>query len=149
VRYDGGHCLHHPDSSGQDLISKWQQQGLLLPLCPEVAGGLPVPRPAAEIQEKSANLRVVSDQGNDVTHQFQNGAQQALGLCRQHNIHIAILKEGSPSCGSGLINDGSFTKTKIQGEGVTTALLRQHGILVFNESQAEEVRKLLEHEITS
>jgi len=143
VRYDGGHCLNHPDASGQDLISQWQQQGLLLPLCPEVAGGLPVPRPAAEIQAQGMALQVLTLEHIDVTTHFQSGAEQALALCKKHNIHIAILKEGSPSCGSGLINDGSFTNTKIQGEGVTTQLLRKHGIRVFNEMQTEDVLLVL------
>ncbi len=139
MRYDGGNCLNHPDTSGQDLITQWQQQGLLLPLCPEVAGGLPVPRPAAEIQTQGMALQVLNVAHNDVTAHFQSGAKQALALCKKYNIHIAVLKEGSPSCGSGLINDGSFTKTKIQGEGVTTQLLREHGIEVFNEMQTEDV----------
>lgn len=84
-------------------------------------------------------LRVRTAENIDVTHHFRSGARQALALCQALDIHIAILKEGSPSCGSGLINDGSFTKTKIAGDGVTTRLLRQHGIVVFNEMETEAV----------
>ncbi|MDQ6989116.1 MAG: DUF523 domain-containing protein [Mariprofundaceae bacterium] len=139
VRYDGGDCLHHLNPQTQQQLKTWQQQGILLPLCPEVAGGLPVPRPAAEIQGD----KVKTQAGIDVSIAFEAGAQRALALCQQYNIHIAILKQGSPSCGNTLINDGSFAKKKIAGQGKTAMLLQQHGVLVYNEMQLADVQKLL------
>jgi uncharacterized protein YbbK (DUF523 family) len=106
-----------------------------------VAGDLPVPRDAAEIQSGDGYSvldslgRVITSNGKDVTDCFLQGAQQALALCRQHAIRVAILTELSPSCGSSQIYNGSFNRSRIHGVGVTTALLQRHGISVFNPSQ--------------
>jgi len=139
VRYDGGDCRQ----SG--LLAQWQDEGLLIPICPEVAGGLPTPRPPAEIVSGCGNSILCGDgcvqreNGEAVTDAFVDGAERALALCMQHQISFAILKEGSPSCGSSRVNDGTFSGTKIQGEGVTAALLRRHGIIVFSESEVEQL----------
>ena len=135
VRYDGGDCRQG------GIIQAWLDQGRLVALCPEVAGGLPVPRLPAEIADGSG--RVLRQDGKEVTAAFTAGGEQALALCREHGIGIAVLKEGSPSCGSSLINDGSFTGVKVAGEGVTAALLRQHGIHVFSERQLDEAMACL------
>ena len=134
VRYDGGDCRQG------GVLQKWLEQGRLVALCPEVAGGLPVPRPPAEI---AAGGRVLRQGGEDVTAAFVAGAERAVALCREHGIAMAILKEGSPSCGSHLINDGSFAGVKIAGEGVAAALLRRHGIRVFSERQLAEAEHFL------
>ncbi len=139
MRYDGADCCHHLDAEYQTLLRYWQQQGLLLSLCPEVSGGLPVPRAAAEIVAH----QVLTQAGDDVTHAFERGAAKALSLCQQHHIKYAVLKQGSPSCGNNLINDGSFSKTKIQGQGVTARLLTQHGIHVFNEKELANLQSRL------
>ena len=131
MRYDAKDCLKHWDDESLKLIKAWQSQGLLLALCPEVSGGLSVPRPAAEIQGK--HVRTLA--GEDVTSAFAFGAQCALNLCKQNDIQYAILKQGSPSCGNSRINDGSFAQTKVMGEGVTAKLLRANGIQVFNETE--------------
>jgi len=136
VRYDGGNCLQN-----STLLERWQQEGRLVPLCPEVAGGLPVPRLPAEIQPDG---RIVNIEHDDVSDAFRRGAEKALQLCREHGITIAILKEGSPSCGSSQINDGSFSKTRIDGAGITTRLLRDNGVQVFSELELEKVETLLE-----
>lgn len=118
-----------------ELLTLWQQQARLISICPEVISGLPVPRPPAEIDLISG--KVITVEGDDVTDKFNRGAQQALTLCQQHNIKFALLKESSPSCGSNTIYDGSFSQQKIIGEGVTTRLLRQHGIKVYSEDSIE------------
>lgn len=118
---------------------RWQQEGRFIAICPEVTGGLPTPRPPAERQGD----RVINTEGADVTCEFAKGAQAALQLAKDHQISIAILKQNSPSCGSLFIYDGSFTGKKVQGEGLTAALLRQHGILVFGEDQLDEVEQEL------
>lgn len=126
VRYDGK-C----QSLLNETLLHWRQNKQVVSFCPEVAGGLSVPRQPAEIQGESQCI--VTCDGVDVSEQFNKGAQRALKLCQQHNIGIALLKESSPSCGSTTIYDGTFTDKKINGEGVTTALLRKNGIRVFSE----------------
>jgi uncharacterized protein YbbK (DUF523 family) len=137
VRYDGKAKQRHVA-----ILEQWQVEGRLISICPEVAGGLPVPRPAAEIQGD----RVVNRQGVDVSHAFAVGAQKALELCQKHHIHIAILKEGSPSCGVTRIYDGTFQGIHIVGQGITAQLLREHGIDVFHEHQLDKVEALLDSE---
>ena len=113
-------------------LQQWQQQGRIIAICPEVMGGLPVPRPAAERQ---ADGRILSCDGHDVSQAFQRGARQAVAIARQHQIRIAILKARSPSCGHGKIYDGSFSKQLTDGDGLTCAQLKALGVLVFDESQ--------------
>ncbi|MCP4320553.1 MAG: DUF523 domain-containing protein [Psychromonas sp.] len=135
VRYDAKlKTLQHP------LIEKWLAEGIALPVCPEVLGGLPTPREAAEIQ---VNGQIKTGLGEDVTEPFKNGAQQTLSLALKHNIKIAILTERSPSCGSTEIYDGNFSRTVIEGEGETTKLLRKNGVMVFNQFQLQHVEKQL------
>ena len=138
VRYDGT-----GRRSDDALFALWRDQGRLVPICPEVRGGLPVPRPAAEIRGGygedvlAGRARVLTRDGTDVTRHFVAGARQALDQARAHAVRIAILKEGSPSCGSLRVFDGTFGGRKVPGEGVTTALLERHGIAVFAEDALE------------
>lgn len=134
VRYDGGSC---PQQGTH--WERWQREGRLVPLCPEMAGGLDCPRVPAEIHGE----HVINADGADVTGPFQVGAQQALMLAREHGIRMAILKEGSPSCGSHRINDGSFSDRKVAGQGITAALLEANGIRVFSEEQIGEAAQFL------
>jgi len=137
VRYDGtGKLLVHP------LISQWQQQKRLVSICPEISGGLPVPRDPAEINPLSG--QVITEKGINVTPQFTQGADSALTLCLTHNIRFAILKESSPSCGSTFIYDGTFNNKKITGAGITTQRLTQQGIKVFSEDNLAALVLLLD-----
>ena len=105
----------------------------LIPVCPETAGGLPTPRdPSERLGDK-----VLSNQGRDVTAQYQKGAETALRLARRYGCKAALLKEKSPSCGSGLIYDGSFTGTLVTGDGLTAQALKEEGLIVFGESDTE------------
>ena len=136
VRYNGETIpLSHP------LLSLWQQQNRFVALCPEVFGGLTVPREPAEQQP---NNKILTISGKDVSAQFNLGAKQALTLCQQHNIRFALLKESSPSCGSTLIYDGSFSNQKITGQGLTCKMLIQAGIRVFSEDNIEQLVSLLD-----
>jgi len=143
VRYDGGDCRQG------GLLEQWQREGRIIPLCPEVAGGLPIPRPAAEINNGDAdsvlrgNNRVQRESGTDVTDAFVEGAEKALALCIKHKVQIAVLKEGSPSCGVTRVNDGTFCKHKVSGTGVTTKLLQRHAIVVFSEEQLSDALQRL------
>lgn len=117
-----------------------------MPVCPEVAGGFGVPRPPAEIADAASGAsvlsgaaRVIDVRGEDVTAQFVNGAHVALELALAHDV----LVDGSPSCGSRAIYDGSFAGHKHAGAGVTTALLSQHGIEVFAETEIDALHARL------
>ncbi|MGE7959817.1 DUF523 domain-containing protein [Pseudomonas sp. NPDC089530] len=143
VRYDGA-------ASGPfDLLASWQAEGRVVALCPEVAGGLPTPRAAAEIPGGQGGevldglAQVITTEGEDVSAEFLSGARQALELVRQHQIRIAVLKANSPSCGNLLTYDGSFSGVKVSGEGVTAALLKRAGVQVFSELQLAEAAAAL------
>jgi uncharacterized protein YbbK (DUF523 family) len=147
VRYDGG--ANGPFA----LLQRWQAEGRVVVLCPEVAGGLPTPRPAAEIpsgqgaQVLDGRLPVLTIDGDEVTAAFVAGAEQALALVRQHGIRLALLKARSPSCGNRENYDGSFGGVKVAGEGVTAAALRRAGVQVFSEEElpaAEAALRALE-----
>lgn len=143
VRYDGG--AHGPFA----LLERWQAEGRIVALCPEVAGGLPTPRPPAEIpggqgaQVLEGARPVLSVDGVDCTAAFLAGAAQALALVERHGIRLALLKARSPSCGNLENYDGSFTGSKVAGEGVTAAALRRAGVQVFNEEQLPEAARAL------
>ena len=135
VRYDGrDNLVDHP------ALQQWQAEGRLVELCPEVCGGLPIPRPPAEIQPDG---RVLTTQGDDVTAAFRAGADRALALCRRHHIRLALLKENSPSCGSHFIYDGQFSGTRVAGQGLTAAALQAAGIRVFSEHQIDQLATAL------
>ena len=144
VRFDG-----RAKEIKHAILQRWQEQGRLLPICPEVSGGLPVPRPAAEISACSAEDvidgrgQVLTENGDDVTRYFLCGAQHALILCRQQKIRLAILKENSPSCGSTQVYGGTFDAKLVPGAGITSTLLRQNGIAVYNELEIDEADKYL------
>ncbi|MBY5993304.1 DUF523 domain-containing protein [Ferrimonas balearica] len=136
VRYDGqAKGLEDP------RLAAWQQQGWLLPVCPEVEGGLPIPRPAAERQGEG---RILTASGEDVSGAFYRGARLALALCQRYGLTLALLKANSPSCGNRRIYSGRFDGTLVTGEGVTAALLAQHGVQVFNETQLDALTAALD-----
>ncbi len=137
VRYDGQtNTLLHK------IILQWKNEDRLISICPEVVGGLAIPRDPAEIKQ-ATEIQVITQQGDNVTDAFYRGANAALSLCLQNKICFALLKESSPSCGSSTIYDGSFSKIKMKGEGITTGLLRKHGIAVFSENNIESLIKKL------
>jgi len=143
VRYDG-----RAQDLRSALLDAWQAAGLVLPLCPELAGGLPVPRPPAEIEAGAqgwqvwlGQARIRDARGGDPTAAFRAGAEAALALVQRHGLRIAVLKEGSPSCGSQRIASGHFDGQKRPGEGLTAAVLRRHGVLVFSELQLDEAER--------
>ena len=109
-------------------------------VCPEVLGGLPTPRTPSELQPDG---RVLNKQGEDVTAQFVSGAERALEICREHGCAGAILKARSPSCGKGVIYDGSFAGKRVPGNGVFAQMLLDAGIPVMTEE--EYLQKRNEH----
>lgn len=128
----GAECKYSGGSNAlpEDTLAALRKKYELIPVCPECYGGLTTPRAPSERRGD----KVVSKTGADVTAQFQRGAQTALHLAEIFGARLAILKENSPSCGSGTIYDGTFTGTLTQGDGVTAELLKKHGITVIGEN---------------
>ena len=135
VRYDG-----QSKPSSNSYLSAWNAQGRLVLVCPELLGGLAVPREPAEIQ---SDARIVTHTGRDVSQAFRRGATAALSLAQNNQIKMAILKANSPSCGNDEIYDGSFSGKLIAGRGETCRLLESVGITVFNENQIEQAAGFL------
>lgn len=128
VRYDGKDNLQE-----NPKLYSLLHQDKVVAICPEVAGGMPVPRTPCEIKSG----RVIDINKNDRTKEFQLGAQKTLELAKQNKVSVAILKARSPSCGSKEIYNGKFSKQLILGQGVTAKLLKENGILVFDETEIE------------
>ena len=131
-RYDGK-SKPLPDETLQALRARYD----LIPVCPEVLGGLPTPRTPSERQGD----RVVMKSGADVTAEYRRGAEIALRLAQEHQVCAAVLKERSPSCGKGEIYDGTFTGMLTEGNGVTTEILMNAGFTVYGESEIEKLCK--------
>lgn len=124
-------CRYDGDSKPHPLAEELARRHQLVPVCPEQLGGLPTPRPPAERRGD----RVITRAGGDVTAQYRRGAEETWKLCRLLDCQAAVLKERSPSCGSGEIYDGTFTGTRISGDGVTAETLRAQGIQIVGESR--------------
>lgn len=124
VRYDG---------TGFEIeeMNRLKERYELIPMCPEVLGGLSVPRDPAEIREG----HVLTADGKDVTKNYEEGARITLDYCRKNDIRKALLKSRSPSCGKGLIYDGTYTRTIVEGHGVACRLLLEKGIDVYTENE--------------
>ena len=138
VRFDGAaKPLMHP------LLAQWRKEGRLVPACPELLGGLPVPRAAAEIVGGNADdvlkgrARVLASTGADVTRAFVHGARQVQQLALEHGCRFALLKENSPSCGVHRVHDGSFGGRLVAGQGLAAALMKAAGLRVFAEHEVE------------
>lgn len=125
-RYDGA-------AKADPRVLALMERHTLIPVCPEQLGGLPTPRLPSERREGG----VFDRGGKDVTVQYRQGAEEVLRLARLYGCTHAVLKERSPSCGSGQIYDGSFSHVLVPGSGVAAELLAQNGITVLGESQAD------------
>ena len=130
----GESCRYDGKSKPCERVIALKDTYNLIPICPEVMGGLPTPRVPSEI----CGERVLMKDGRDVTENYNRGAQKALEIARQNACTVAILKEKSPSCGSGLIHNGHFDGGLVAGDGVTVALLKSAGIRVLGESEITE-----------
>ena len=123
-RYDGKNCYIKD-------IEKLADHYVLIPVCPEQMGGLSTPRiPAERVGDK-----VISKEGVDVTEQYRRGAQMALQIAKLNDVKCALFKSKSPSCGKGIIYDGTFTGALTEGNGVTASIFEKCGIEVFSDEQ--------------
>lgn len=139
VRYDG-------QSKAADLSELINQGIALIPICPERAGGLPIPRDPCEIAPCGSSKgvlegrdRIMSNKGKDCTEQYCRGARFCLAIAKKYHVSFALLKEKSPACGSTLIHSGYFDGTLIKGRGIASELLSQNGIKVFNEQRIDQL----------
>jgi len=133
TRYDGKSVL----AIDAELLARLTEKYELIPVCPEVAGGLPTPRVPSERQGE----RVVMKDGRDVTEEFYLGAMRSLNCAYEEGARTALLKERSPSCGKSEIYDGSFEGRKIKGQGVLAQMLIENGIEVYSEDDILDLLK--------
>ena len=116
----GMNCKYSGDSNLDEKVVELLKKGDAILVCPEQLGGLPTPRVGAEVKVIDGKRYVFTRDGRDVTEEFERGAKEVLDLAKRINATKAILKSRSPSCGSNIIYDGTFTKTLIDGDGITT-----------------------------
>jgi len=125
-RYDGGNCYNKD-------ICDMVNNGLGIPVCPEVIGGLSIPRNPVEIIQKNGDIKIKDKDGKNYTEQILKGAQDCLNFAKLNNIKVAILKSKSPSCGFGQVYNGKFNGSLIKGNGITSELLSKNDIKIYNE----------------
>ena len=127
----GSQCRYKGDGCRCEKVLALAENHILIPVCPEQMGGLATPRDPSE----RVNDKVMSCKGRDVTEQFRKGAENALFLAQLNHVDFAVFKANSPSCGKGIIYDGTFTGEKKEGNGITADLLLENGIPVFTEDE--------------
>ena len=140
----GIECRYDGKGQALDGLQRLMERFELIPICPEQLGGLPTPRTPSERRDG----RVVTAKGEDVTDAFQRGASQACHLARLTGARLALLKARSPSCGSGMIYDGSFSGRTVPGNGVAAQALWNMGVHVFNEGEVKELARQFTEEQT-
>ena len=123
----GENCKYSGGNNRHEKVLEYIKGHEVIPICPEVMGGLPTPRPPAEI----VHGEVINSLGVSVDREYRLGAEKALKLAREKQIDLAILQPRSPSCGTREIYDGTFSGKKIPGMGVTAALLKEKGFTVL------------------
>ena len=133
VKYDGSN-----NGLSKDIIDRLKEKYELFSFCPEVAGGLPTPRIPCEIISQNP-LKIINKNNEDKTKEFISGANKTLDLCKKEGIKVALLKANSPSCSNLFIYDGTFNSIKIKEKGVTTNLLNNNDITVYNETQIKSL----------
>ena len=147
TRYDGANSsvAMNPKFkfSQKELFMDIMCENEIFSVCPEVAGGLGIPRNKAEIVSQNKPFKVLDLEQNDVTINFLLGAKKALDICLENNIKVALFKSKSPSCGNTAIYDGTFSENLVEGKGLSARLLEENGIKVFNEHELEELKKFI------
>ena len=143
----GVKCKYDGTSNHNDGVLRFDRRHwAFIAICPELLGGLPIPRGPFEIVNGtgsdviSGKARVMSKDGGDTTEEFLRGAEEALAIVKRNGIEMAVLKARSPSCGVCCIYDGTFSRTIVPGDGVTAALLKQHGVRLIAETDLSSDR---------
>lgn len=132
----GCDCKYNGKNNKNESCVELLKRGKAVLVCPEQLGGMTTPRVPSEIIKNDGNISVISKEGKDVSKEFKKGAKEALKIAKLVDVKVAILKDGSPSCGSKYIYDGTFSGNKIKGEGITAKLFMENGIKVFSEDEA-------------
>lgn len=138
----GVNCKYSGKNNLNERCMKLFREGKAVLVCPEQLGGLPTPRNPVELTASSSDVvegngEAVTNEGEDVTEKFLNGAYETLRIAKEIGATKAILKEGSPSCGVNCIYDGTFTGNKIDGKGITSYILEREEIQVFSDEELE------------
>ncbi len=133
----GQRCRYNGEIKPWSGVAELEKSFRIIPVCPELLGGLPVPREPSEI----SGDRVITRSGKDVTNAFVTGAEKTLESVKRNGCVAALLKERSPSCGRGLVHNGLFDGGMVSGNGIAADLLERNGIPVFGESQIQELLK--------
>lgn len=147
-----GQCCRYDAKNGTSIVNKTLHNmlntGEVYVFCPECAGGLDVPRDPAEIEPGktaadvlSGKGKVLTNKGADVTAAYLSGASQMLEKAKALGIKVAVMKERSPACGVHQVYDGTHSGKLVAGRGVTTELLIENGIAVFDETEFDEALK--------
>ena len=125
----GVNCKYNGNNNKNDKVLEYIKDKQVIPICPEILGGLSTPRTPSEV----SNNRIITKDGKDVTSNYVKGAEEVLKLGKLLDVKKAILKSKSPSCGSGLIYDGTFSNNLTKGDGIATKLLKENNIEVLTE----------------
>lgn len=135
----GCNCRYKGDNCKNEELLELSKKHTLIPVCPEQMGGLPTPRDPGEIQGE----KVISSVGKDITYEYNKGAETALYIAKTTGADVAVLKANSPSCGKGVIYDGTFSGNKTAGDGVTVKLFKENNIKVFTEDEISKLSEFL------
>ena len=135
----GCDCRYKGDNCKCDKLLELADNHTLIPVCPEHLGGLSTPRDPAEI----VGDKVISNHGKDVTYEYTKGAEMALYIAKINNADAVVFKANSPSCGKGIIYDGTFTGNKKNGNGIAAEMFLDNGFSVFTEDEISELKKFL------
>ena len=135
----GCDCRYKGDNCKCDKLLELADKHTLIPVCPEQLGGLSTPRDPAEI----VGDKVISNHGKDVTYEYTKGAEMALYIAKINNADAVVFKANSPSCGKGIIYDGTFTGNKKNGNGIAAEMFLDNGFSVFTEDEISELKKFL------
>ena len=134
----GCDCKYNGKNNKNESCVELLKRGKAVLVCPEQLGGMTTPRVPSEILKNDGKISVISKEGKDVSKEFKKGAKEALKIAKLVDAKVAILKNGSPSCGSKYIYDGTFSGNKIKGEGITAKLFVENEIEVFSEDEAHK-----------
>lgn len=127
-------CRYDGNCATNEKVLKLKEKYNLIPICPELLGGLPVPRDCCELIDN----KVITNKGIDVTKQFKSGADYALQIAKRGHCEYAILKQNSPSCGFGKVYDGTFSGNIVEGKGIAAKLFEENGLKIISDDELSD-----------
>lgn len=128
----GINCRYDGNNNSNEKVVKLVKEGKAIPVCPEVLGGLGIPRDRSEIvKDQNGDRKVITENGKDVTAEFIKGAMKTAAIAKIVNAEKAVMKKYSPSCGYGEIYDGTFNNNLVEGNGITVEMLIENGVEIL------------------